>query len=92
MIYLFVMSVAQIVVFGPITFSREPLYQWYVDAPRIWSISVLSDQQIGAIIMKVGGGLLFITLLIIAFYRWYKSEEGETEPEPDAKELSLQQH
>ena len=92
MVYLFGMSVAQIVVFGPVTFSQEPLYQWYVDAPRLWSLTALSDQQIGAVIMKVGGGVLFMTLLIVAFYRWYKSAEKDTEPEPDSRELSLQRH
>ncbi len=79
MIYLFTMSVAQIIVFGPVTFASEPLYQWYIDAPRIWSISPLSDQQIGGVIMKVGGGFLFMTLLVIAFYRWYKSEQEEAD-------------
>jgi putative membrane protein len=92
MMYLFGMSVAQIVVFGPVTFSQEPLYQWYVDAPRRWSVTALSDQQIGAVIMKVGGGVLFMTLLMVAFYRWYRSAEEETEPEPDSPELSLQRY
>ena len=61
-------------------------------SPRLWSLTALSDQQIGAVIMKVGGGVLFMTLLIVAFYRWYKSAEEETEPEPDSRELSLQRH
>ena len=77
MMYLFGLSVAQIIVFGALTFAGEPLYQFYVDAPRISSISVLADQQIGAIIMKVGGGALFMALLIVTFYRWYGEEERE---------------
>ena len=47
----------------------------YANAPRVLNISPLLDQQIGALIMKVGGGLLFMTLLIIIFFRWFKHEE-----------------
>lgn len=75
MIYLFSLSIAQIVVFGLVTFSPDPLYQWYVDAPRLWPISPLVDQQIGGIIMKVGGSLIFITLIITVFFRWFNLEE-----------------
>ena len=81
MVYLFVMSLSQIVVFGTITFSPEPLYEWYVNAPQIWSHSPLRDQQIGAVIMKVGGGMLFITLMIVAFFRWYNSENNRHDSE-----------
>ncbi len=77
MMYLFGLSIAQIIVFGTLTFAGRPLYQFYVDAPRITAISALTDQQIGAIIMKVGGGLLFLGLLIVTFYRWYGEEERQ---------------
>ena len=75
MAYLFLLSIAQLMLFAPITFSREPLYQWYVDAPRIWGLTAVLDQQIGAIIMKMGGGLIFLTLLVIIFFRWFNREE-----------------
>lgn len=78
MMYLFLLSIAQLIVFAPITFSREPLYQWYVDAPRIWVLTPVVDQQVGAIIMKMSGGILFIALIIVAFFRWYQKDEEET--------------
>ncbi len=81
MVYLFLMSIAQIVLFGVLVFAREPIYQWYVDAPSIWSVTPLADQQIGAIIMKVGGAAIFMTLIIIAFFRWY-GLEGKKEETP----------
>ena len=74
MIYLFIMSIAQIIVFGMVTFSPEALYSHYIEAPRLWNISPLVDQQIGGIIMKVGSGFLFLGLLILAFFRWYREE------------------
>ena len=82
MVYLFMLSIAQIIVFGPVTFSGEPLYEWYSNAPRIWPIGAMVDQQVGAVIMKIGGGAIFMTLLIVAFFRWYRSEEEDTETDP----------
>ena len=76
MMYLFLLSIAQLIVFAVITFAPEPLYDWYVDAPRVWNISPLADQQIGAIIMKIGGGILFGVLIVIAFFKWFNMEEG----------------
>ena len=84
--YLFLLSIAQLIIFAPITFSREPLYQWYVDAERIWSVTPLVDQQIGAIIMKIGGGAIFLTLIIVLFFRWFGREEEKTKAETEASE------
>ena len=75
MMYLFALSIAQIIVFAIVTFSEKPIYEVYANAPRVLNISPLLDQQIGALIMKVGGGTLFLTLLIIVFFRWFKHEE-----------------
>ena len=76
--YLILLSIAQILVFAPIVFSTVPIYQWYVDAPRVWALSPVTDQQIGAIIMKIGSGAIFLTLIIVIFFRWYHQEEGDT--------------
>jgi putative membrane protein len=74
MVYLFLLSIAQIMIFAPITFSEKPIYHWYVNAPRIWEITPLVDQQMGGIVMKVGGGAIFITLTLVAFFRWFEHE------------------
>ena len=83
LIYLFLLTVAPIILFGAVTFANEPLYEFYVDAPILWGISPLLDQQIGAIFMKIGGGILFLTLFIIVFYRWFQEEEQKHEDERD---------
>ncbi len=90
MMYLFALSIAQIIVFAIVTFSEKPLYEVYVNAPRVLNISPLLDQQIGALIMKVGGGTLFLTLLIIVFFRWFKHEE-ETNPFRAPERRSLEE-
>ena len=86
MVYLFVLSIAQIILFAPLVFSSEPLYQWYIDAPRLWLSSPLVDQQIGAIMMKIGGGLIFGTLIVVAFFRWYGREQEMTQVESFRRE------
>ena len=84
--YLFLLSVAQLILFAPITFSQEPLYEWYVNAPRIWDVSPLVDQQIGGIIMKMVGGAIFMTLIIVTFFRWFSQEEKRTRAEASERE------
>lgn len=81
MLYLFLLSLAQIIVFAPITFSQSPLYEWYANAPRISAITPVMDQQIGAIIMKIGGSLYFLVLIIVLFFRWYNSENRDVNAE-----------
>ena len=78
MLYLLGLAIAQILVFAPITFSDAPLYEFYVNAPVIWSLNNLQDQQIGGLIMKVGGGVLFMALFIRIFLRWAQNERDNT--------------
>ena len=93
MMYLFGLSVAQIIVFGALTFAGGPLYEFYIDAPRITTLSALTDQQIGAIIMKVGGGLLFLGLLVVTFYRWYGERGAVASGQPKTThELPRRRH
>ena len=87
MVYLFLLSVAQLIVFAPVTFSPEPLYRSYVEAPRIWEISALTDQQMGGIIMKMGGAVLFLTLIIVLFFRWFGEQERRRETEETEHDL-----
>ena len=78
MLYLLGLAIAQILVFAPITFSDAPLYEFYVNAPAVWNLSNLADQKIGVLIMKVGGGVLFMFLFIRIFLRWAKNERSDT--------------
>ena len=82
--YVFLLSLAQIIVFGAITFAPEPIYQFYVNAPRVWNLSPLADQQIGGLIMKVGGGALFLGIFITLFFKWFNQEEAQRKAESEA--------
>jgi putative membrane protein len=77
--YLFLLSLPLGFLGAAITFSRQTLYPWYGEVPRLWGISVLTDQQVGGLIMKLLGALIFLGVMIVVFFLWYKSEERDTQ-------------
>jgi putative membrane protein len=70
MLYLFLMSITMSIVSICIAYADEVLYPAYASAPRIWGISPMSDQMLGALIMWVPGGLFFFTIISVIFFRW----------------------
>lgn len=79
MVYLFAISIPMSLVSALITLSEEILYTWYGDAERIFSLSVLEDQQLGGLIMWVPGALIFWVAISILFYRWATAANREEE-------------
>ena len=51
-----------------IAFSSEVLYTYYLSVPRVWSFTILQDQQLAGAIMWIQGSEMYIlvTLLILA--------------------------
>ena len=92
MLYLFLLPIAQLVVFAPITFSTGVLYPHYAEAPRLWSISPLADQQLGGVIMKVASSIIFLAALTIIFFRWFNQEEamGRRQEEEREEEFDIE--
>ena len=72
-LYIFLLMVAQIPLFGILTFSTEVLYPTYDLAPRICFLDPLADQVLGGLLMKVANMLISLTLMARAFYRWNKT-------------------
>ena len=79
MIYLFISGIPMMISAALITFSATPLYQWYVQAPRIFGISPLDDQRLGGVIMWVPGGLVLWIAITAVYFRWTQREVGEDE-------------
>lgn len=69
-LYLFLLMVAQIPLFGILTFSPEVLYRTYELAPRITFLDPMADQVLGGLLMKVANMIISLILLGRAFYRW----------------------
>lgn len=81
MLYIFLVGVSQIIVFGIITFADNVLYGFYAAAPRVWPwLTPFWDQQIAGIIMKVGGMAVFLVAWGFIFFRWAAKEGAQWGP------------
>ena len=61
-----------------IGYADHVLYPWYASAPRIWGITPMQDQMIGALIMWIPGGLFFFAIISVVFFRWQLRDGDET--------------
>ena len=75
MLYLFLLTIPMSLVAVCIVYARAVLYPAYAAAPRIWGITPLQDQMIGALIMWIPGGLFFFAIISVVFFRW--QQDGE---------------
>jgi putative membrane protein len=87
MAYLFVQSILPTVIAAFMTFSRTGVYEFYEQAPRIWGISAVEDQQIAAGIMKAAGSVIIWSFITFIFFRWYAREEAESGEGPRWSEV-----
>jgi cytochrome c oxidase assembly factor CtaG len=57
----------------------SPLYDFYVEAPRLWGLSPLADQQIAGLTMVVSESVVFFTMFAVYFVRFMAEESREAE-------------
>jgi len=72
-LYSFLMSIPMSIVAVCIAMAGDVLYPAYSAAARIWGITPLLDQQIGGLIMWIPGGLFFLLVATVVFYKWSAS-------------------
>ena len=81
MLYVFLVSVPMQAIAAIIVFADDPLYQWYVPAPRVeqlGSLSALEDQKLGGLLMWIPGNLWMFGVIATLFFQWVR-EHGETD-------------
>ncbi len=78
LVYLFAQSFVPVVIGGIATFADQTVYTAYESAPRLWGISVATDQQVGGLIMKVLGTLILWVAITVVFFTWFNKEEAES--------------
>ena len=83
-LYLFLSGMPSVLLGAGLTFS-PPLYAPYIAAPRIWGISVATDQQLGGLIMWVPVSIFYIIIMSVLFIRWMLQQEAKQQ----AKEREL---
>lgn len=92
LLYLFGQSILPTVPASFLTFGEGALYDAYAAAPRLWGISVIADQQVAGVIMKVGGGFLLWGMITVLFFVWQAEEERRNRRpvDLDVEELELE--
>jgi putative membrane protein len=79
LVYLFLLPVVQIPVFGAITFADRVLYPTYASAPWTLGMDALAEQALAGAVMKVAGLFAFGIPFAVIFFAWYREE---TRPRP----------
>ncbi len=87
--YLFLQSLLPAIMASFITFSESASYSFYENAPRIWNLTAVDDQQIAGGLMKLMGTIILWSYMTVIFFRWYARVEAE-EKEPNRRELGLE--
>ena len=79
MLYLFLMSIPMSIVAVCIGYAGNLLYPSYASAARIWGITPMQDQMIGALIMWIPGGLFFFAIISVVFFKWQRLDGDDTQ-------------
>ncbi|MCH8948848.1 MAG: cytochrome c oxidase assembly protein [Chloroflexi bacterium] len=87
--YLFLQSLLPAVMASFITFSESAVYSFYAEAPRIWNLTAVDDQQIAGGLMKLMGAIILWSYMTVVFFRWYARVEAE-EKEPDGDDVEAE--
>jgi putative membrane protein len=53
----------------------RPIYDYYAEAPRVWGISPLTDQQMAGVLMAVSEAVVFFAVFAYFFLRFLAEEE-----------------
>ncbi len=77
MLYCFLMMIPMSVVAVYITMADTVLYPFYSSAPRIMKLSPMEDQLLGGLIMWVPGGILFMIIMTVIFFKWAARGEDD---------------
>lgn len=58
-----------------LAFADNPIYAYYLDIPRIWNISVMTDQRISGVIMWIPGSMMYIIAALVLISQLLGQEE-----------------
>jgi putative membrane protein len=78
MLYSFLMSIPMSIVAIYIAMSDHVLYPAYAAAARVFALSPLEDQLLGALIMWIPGGIIFYIIMTVVFFKWNARGEDST--------------
>ena len=73
--YLFLQSLLPTIPASFLAFGTEPLYSAYLEIDNIFDVSVINDQTMAGLVLKLGGGLILWIFILITWMKWYKTEK-----------------
>jgi putative membrane protein len=79
MLYTVLLTLPMSVIGVWIAYASSVLYPAYAAAPRVSSLSPLEDQRLGGLIMWIPGGLIFLGVLSVVFFRWAAAQSDESD-------------
>jgi cytochrome c oxidase assembly factor CtaG len=57
-----------------LTLLPDPIYAFYEEAPRLWGLSPLADQQIAGVIMSASEAIVFFAAFAFFVFRFFEEE------------------
>ena len=78
MLYTFLLSIPMSIVAVYIAMADSVLYPAYAATPRVLPVTPLEDQLLGALIMWIPGGMIFMIILTVVFFKWNARGEDST--------------
>ena len=54
----------------------EPIYAFYEEAPRLWGLSPILDQQIAGVLMSVAEAVVFFTMFAVFVVRFFREQDA----------------
>ncbi|MET3292752.1 UNVERIFIED_CONTAM: putative membrane protein [Brevibacillus sp. OAP136] len=81
MAYIFINGLLLTPACALITFAGTPLFETYMNAPQLFEYhSVLEDQVLGGVLMKLMQEASYGSILAYTFFRWYRKEREKDAP------------
>lgn len=72
----FITAVISTVIGAIITLADKVLYEPYRSVAMPWGFTPMVDQQVAGLLMWIGGGTLYIVIILVLLARWLLHEEG----------------
>jgi putative membrane protein len=83
MLMITVSGLPMLLTFAPIALDTAPFYPYYARVPRVFGLSQVADQQLGAIIMLTGAHVVAAVQFLEAFGQWVRQEQvGRIDADP----------
>ena len=56
----------------------DPIYEFYEQAPRLWGLSPILDQQIAGVSMAAAEAVVFFAVFAVFFTRFFAEQDAAT--------------